>query len=216
MAPGVCRRLRAIGRPCVEPLRFASRCRRLVVANRITKARVRRTGGGAARAFDRNRRQAEGRKQRGGDDFAEHAHGGVFRKGRRFGVDLVENVFNFGWKFFVPPRHRNAPKLSGMKWRFSRSAERRRACEVQEFSPPSHTSPRGPAETVEKRQHEGIAVQRGGCRVAGGVAFDTIGQAIVLVTGDKSGASAARFYRTLVAMADKRFDARLAQQRKRE
>ncbi len=45
-------------------------------------------------------------------------------------------------------------------------------------------------------------------------AFDTIRQAVVLVAGDKSGESQARFYRTLIATADKRFDAHLAQQKK--
>ena len=53
---------------------------------------------------------------------------------------------------------------------------------------------------------------------AGGVwrvafAFDAFRQAVVLVAGDKSGESQARFYRTLIVTADKRFDAHLAQQR---
>src|SRR5271169_4886519 len=47
-------------------------------------------------------------------------------------------------------------------------------------------------------------------------AFDALRQAVVLVAGDKSGESQARYYRTLVATADKRFDAHLAQQRKGE
>ncbi len=42
-------------------------------------------------------------------------------------------------------------------------------------------------------------------------AFDALRQAVVLVAGDKSGVSQARFYRTLIATADKRFDAHLAQ-----
>jgi hypothetical protein len=36
-------------------------------------------------------------------------------------------------------------------------------------------------------------------------AFDTARQAVVLVAGDKSGGSEARFYRSLIATADKRF-----------
>lgn len=42
-------------------------------------------------------------------------------------------------------------------------------------------------------------------------AFDVKRQAIVLVAGDKSGGSQAKFYRGLIATADKRFDAHLAQ-----
>ena len=45
-------------------------------------------------------------------------------------------------------------------------------------------------------------------------AFDALRQAVVLVAGDKSGESQARFYRALIATADKRFDAHLAQQKK--
>ncbi|MEO5332352.1 MAG: type II toxin-antitoxin system RelE/ParE family toxin [Magnetococcus sp. YQC-5] len=54
---------------------------------------------------------------------------------------------------------------------------------------------------------------------AGGVwrvafAFDTLRQAIILVAGDKSGGSEKRFYRSLIATADKRLDDHLAQQKK--
>ena len=98
-----------------------------MVANVITKARVTRMGGRAARAFDGNRRQAEARKQRCSDDFPEQAHGGVFREGKGLWRGSVANFFNVEWKAFVPPRRRNAPKLSEMQWRFSRSADRRRA-----------------------------------------------------------------------------------------
>ena len=45
-------------------------------------------------------------------------------------------------------------------------------------------------------------------------AFDTRRQAIILVAGDKSGGSQKRFYRTLIATADKRLDDHLAQQKK--
>jgi len=45
-------------------------------------------------------------------------------------------------------------------------------------------------------------------------AFDTLRQAVILVAGDKSGGSQKRFYRALIATADKRFDEHLAQQKK--
>lgn len=45
-------------------------------------------------------------------------------------------------------------------------------------------------------------------------AFDPLRQAVVLVAGDKSGRGEKRFYRSLIAMADKRFDNHLAQQEK--
>ena len=45
-------------------------------------------------------------------------------------------------------------------------------------------------------------------------AFDPLRQAVVLVAGDKSGVSKNRFYRSLIAKADKRFDAYLAEQKK--
>lgn len=45
-------------------------------------------------------------------------------------------------------------------------------------------------------------------------AFDPIRQAVVLVAGDKSGASQARFYRALIATADRRFDAHIEQLKK--
>lgn len=45
-------------------------------------------------------------------------------------------------------------------------------------------------------------------------AFDTLRQAVILVAGDKSGGSEKRFYRSLIATADKRFDDHLAQQKK--
>ena len=45
-------------------------------------------------------------------------------------------------------------------------------------------------------------------------AFDTLRQAVILVAGDKSGVSEKRFYRSLIATADKRFDDYLAQQKK--
>jgi hypothetical protein len=45
-------------------------------------------------------------------------------------------------------------------------------------------------------------------------AFDAIRQAVILVAGDKSGGSQARFYRALITRADMRFDAHLTQQKK--
>ena len=42
-------------------------------------------------------------------------------------------------------------------------------------------------------------------------AFDPERRAILLVAGDKSGGSARRFYRALIAKADARFDRHLAQ-----
>lgn len=47
-------------------------------------------------------------------------------------------------------------------------------------------------------------------------AFDSKRMAIVLCGGDKSGGSEQRFYRQLIAKADKRFDAHLASSRQRE
>lgn len=52
----------------------------------------------------------------------------------------------------------------------------------------------------------------GAWRVA--FAFDPRRQAILLVAGDKSGGSEKRFYRSLIATADERFDEHLARGRK--
>ena len=60
-----------------------------------------------------------------------------------------------------------------------------------------------------------VIVQRPpGRGVAGGFAFDARRQAVVLAAADKSGGSQKRFYRTLIATADARLDANLAQRRK--
>ena len=45
-------------------------------------------------------------------------------------------------------------------------------------------------------------------------AFDPKRKAILLVTGDKSGASEKRFYREIIRKADRRFDGHLARLRK--
>jgi hypothetical protein len=47
-------------------------------------------------------------------------------------------------------------------------------------------------------------------------AFDPTRRAILLVAGDKSGHSEKKFYRRLIAAADKRFDARLARLSRRQ
>jgi hypothetical protein len=47
-------------------------------------------------------------------------------------------------------------------------------------------------------------------------AFDPKRKAILLVAGDKSGGSEQRFYRQLIAKADKRFDGHLARLKKRK
>ena len=44
-----------------------------------------------------------------------------------------------------------------------------------------------------------------------GFAFDPARIAVLLVTGDKSGGGARRFYRALIRKADERFDRHLAQ-----
>jgi hypothetical protein len=86
--------------------------------------------------------------------------------------------------------------------------------------------------SVEMLEHLGPALSRPHCdtlkgsayrnmkelrfKAGGGVwrvafAFDPLRQAILLVAGDKSGGSEKRFYEQLIAKADKRFDAYLAQ-----
>ena len=45
-------------------------------------------------------------------------------------------------------------------------------------------------------------------------AFDVFRQAVVLVAGDKSGGGEKRFYRTLIASADRRIDEHLARPKK--
>jgi hypothetical protein len=44
-------------------------------------------------------------------------------------------------------------------------------------------------------------------------AFDAAQQAVILVAADKSGGSEKRFYRSLIALADRRFDDHLARQK---
>ncbi len=68
------------------------------------------------------------------------------------------------------------------------------------------------ADTLEGSKHANMKELRfsadgGEWRAA--FAFDPERNAIVLVAGDKSGVSQARFYRLLIAKADARFDAHL-------
>lgn len=59
-------------------------------------------GGGAARGFDCNARQAEGRKQCSGDDFAEHAHDGGFREGRAVDADRERTFATWSTELDIP------------------------------------------------------------------------------------------------------------------
>ena len=52
--------------------------------------------------------------------------------------------------------------------------------------------------------------------MAGSFAFDPKRRAILLLAGDKSGASEMRFYKQLIAKADRRFDAHLARLKHKE
>ena len=67
-------------------------------------------------------------------------------------------------------------------------------------------------DTLTGSKHENMKELRfqaadGVWRVA--FAFDPVREAILLVAGDKSGGSEKRFYRSLIARADRRFDAHL-------
>jgi hypothetical protein len=71
------------------------------------------------------------------------------------------------------------------------------------------------ADTLIGSKHANMKELR--CNAANGVwriafAFDPARQAILLVGGDKSGGSEKRFYKSLVARADKRFDRHLKKQ----
>jgi hypothetical protein len=68
------------------------------------------------------------------------------------------------------------------------------------------------ADTLHGSRHANMKELR--CNAADGVwrvafAFDPTRTAILLVAGDKTGVSATRFYRRLIAQADARFDAHL-------
>ena len=81
---------------------------------------------------------------------------------------------------------------------------------LEEFGP---TLGRPRVDTLNGSRHANMKELR--FSVAGGVwrvafAFDPERQAILLVAGDKSGASEMRFYKTLIKKADERFDAHLA------
>ena len=69
------------------------------------------------------------------------------------------------------------------------------------------------ADSIRGRRHANMKELRfnadgGVWRVA--FAFDPARQAILLVAGDKAGVAQKRFYKTLIAKADKRFDEHLA------
>jgi hypothetical protein len=75
------------------------------------------------------------------------------------------------------------------------------------------------ADTLSGSRHANMKELR--FRAADGVwrvafAFDPERQAILLVAGDKSGVAQKRFYKTLIATADKRFDDHLAAMARKE
>ena len=81
---------------------------------------------------------------------------------------------------------------------------------LEEFGP---TLGRPRVDTLNGSRHANMKELR--FSAAGGVwrvafAFDPERQAILLVAGDKSGASEMHFYKTLIKKADERFDAHLA------
>ncbi len=81
---------------------------------------------------------------------------------------------------------------------------------VIEYFGPEAKRPRG--DTLKGSKHSNMKELRfdaddGVWRVA--FAFDTERRAVLLVAGDKSGTSEKRFYRRLINIADKRFDAHL-------
>ena len=85
---------------------------------------------------------------------------------------------------------------------------------LQEFGP-QLGRPR--VDTLNGSRHANLKELRfsaadGEWRVA--FAFDTQRKAILLVAGDKSGGSEARFYKGLIRKADERFDAHLARLKK--
>lgn len=82
---------------------------------------------------------------------------------------------------------------------------------VEQFGPQTG---RPRVDTLNRSKHANMKELRfeaddGVWRVA--FAFDPAREAILLVAGDKSGGSEARFYRTLIAKADARFDRHLAE-----
>ena len=75
------------------------------------------------------------------------------------------------------------------------------------------------ADTLAGSKHANMKELR--CNAGDGVwriafAFDPDRQAILLVSGDKSGGSEKRFYRQLIATADARFDRHLAARERKE
>ena len=77
-----------------------------------------------------------------------------------------------------------------------------------------HQLKRPHADTLNGSEHSNMKELR--FKVDGGVwrvayAFDPLRQAIVLVAGDKAGVSQKRFYKQLIAKADRRFNEHLRQ-----
>jgi hypothetical protein len=90
------------------------------------------------------------------------------------------------------------------------------SCLLQQFGP-QLGRPR--VDTLKGSRHKNMkelrfAAADGEWRVA--FAFDPRRRAILLVAGDKSGISERKFYRQLIAKADKRFDAHLGRLKKEE
>ena len=84
---------------------------------------------------------------------------------------------------------------------------------IEQFGPQA-SRPR--VDTLKGSKHANMKELRfdadgGVWRVA--FAFDPERRAVLLVAGDKSGGSEAKFYRRLIRVADERFDAHLAQLR---
>ncbi len=74
------------------------------------------------------------------------------------------------------------------------------------------------ADTLAGSKHANMkelrfAADNGVWRVA--FAFDSLRRGIILVAGDKAGVSQGRFYKALIAKADKRFDAHLQTMKER-
>lgn len=86
---------------------------------------------------------------------------------------------------------------------------------IERFGP---TAKRPRVDTLKGSKHANMKELR--FDAAGGVwrvafAFDPARKAILLVAGDKSGRGEAAFYRRLIAIADRRFDAHLGRLRAR-
>ena len=102
--------------------------------------------------------------------------------------------------------YRREPSAAFVLWR-TRSLDAEaydKTCRALNASPHVQTSGSRHANMKEMR----FSAAGGEWRLA--FAFDPERRAILLVAGDKSGGSARRFYRALIAKADARFDRHLA------